>query len=777
MAASQSSAKGSSRVSQPTAASDPAERIAQLRREIERHNYLYYVEARPEISDREFDRLMAELIELERQHPELVTPDSPSQRVGGAPISGFRKVRHAVPMLSIDNTYSAAELRKFDADVRKALGPAAVVEYMAELKIDGVSLSLLYVQGKLEVAATRGDGEIGDDVTHNVKTIAAIPLRLRTDHPPRRIEVRGEVYMTRAELARINAEQVRQGLEPFKNARNLTAGTLKLLDPQLAAQRKMLFFAYATGLVEGVTLRSQQELFAVFRQWGLPVNPHARLCRTIEEVIAYCQEWATKRRELPYDIDGMVIKVNDFAQREVLGATSRAPRWAKAYKFEAEQAVSRIGAVEFSVGKFGELTPVALFDPPVELAGTTVSRASMHNAAWVEEKDVRIGDTVVIEKAGEIIPQVVEVLREQRTGAERPIVWPQKCPRCGGPVEREDSGTSYNYVCANTALCPAQLAKRIVAFARRTHMDIDGLGERVAEQLVDAGLVRSVTDLYRLRKEQVVKLERFADKSAENLIQAIAASKERGLARLLAALSIYSVGDSLAEELAAAFPSLEAIAAASEDELARVKGFGPKRASFVRQYFDSPEGRKILADLQTFGVRTTADARPAASRQASPLAGKTVVITGTLQAMDRASAEQAVRAAGGHPSSSVSRKTDFVVVGANPGSKRDKALELGIPLLSEEEFLRLLQAGSGAGAAPAAKASSRHENEIAPEEPAVKPDGPLPPPARSSSSPLSAEQTGSKEAPAKSPARRSSATKKPRSLRSSPPPSEPGLFS
>jgi len=777
MAASQSSAKGSSRVSQPTAASDPAERIAQLRREIERHNYLYYVEARPEISDREFDRLMAELIELERQHPELVTPDSPSQRVGGAPISGFRKVRHAVPMLSIDNTYSAAELRKFDADVRKALGPAAVVEYMVELKIDGVSLSLLYVEGKLEVAATRGDGEIGDDVTHNVKTIAAIPLRLRTDHPPRRIEVRGEVYMTRAELARINAEQVRQGLEPFKNARNLTAGTLKLLDPQLAAQRKMLFFAYATGLVEGVTLRSQQELFAVFRQWGLPVNPHARLCRTIEEVIAYCQEWATKRRELPYDIDGMVIKVNDFAQREVLGATSRAPRWAKAYKFEAEQAVSRIGAVEFSVGKFGELTPVALFDPPVELAGTTVSRASMHNAAWVEEKDVRIGDTVVIEKAGEIIPQVVEVLREQRTGAERPIVWPQKCPRCGGPVEREDSGTSYNYVCANTALCPAQLAKRIVAFARRTHMDIDGLGERVAEQLVDAGLVRSVTDLYRLRKEQVVKLERFADKSAENLIQAIAASKERGLARLLAALSIYSVGDSLAEELAAAFPSLEAIAAASEDELARVKGFGPKRASFVRQYFDSPEGRKILADLQTFGVRTTADARPAASRQASPLAGKTVVITGTLQAMDRASAEQAVRAAGGHPSSSVSRKTDFVVVGANPGSKRDKALELGIPLLSEEEFLRLLQAGSGAGAAPAAKASSRHENEIAPEEPAVKPDGPLPPPARSSSSPLSAEQTGSKEAPAKSSARRSSATKKPRSLRSSPPPSEPGLFS
>lgn len=782
MASLRSSTQASAQSSQAASISEVAERIAQLRREIERHNYLYYVEARPEISDREFDRLMAELIELERQHPELVTPDSPSQRVGGAPISGFRKVKHEVPMLSIDNTYSAAELRKFDADVRKALGPGTQVEYMAELKIDGVSLSLLYVQGKLEVAATRGDGETGDDVTHNVKTIAAIPLRLQTDSPPSRIEIRGEVYMTRAELARINAEQVRQGLEPFKNARNLTAGTLKLLDPQLAAQRKMLFFAYATGIVEGLTLRSQAELFTVFRQWGLPVNPHARLCRNIEEVIEYSQVWVTKRRELPYDTDGLVIKVNDFAQREVLGATSRAPRWAKAYKFEAEQAVSRIGGVEFSVGKFGELTPVALFDPPVELAGTTVSRASMHNAAWVDEKDVRIGDTVVIEKAGEIIPQVVEVLRQQRTGTERPIIWPEKCPRCGGPVEREDSGNSYNYVCANTALCPAQLAKRLVAFAQRTHMDIDGLGERVAEQLVDAGLVRSVTDLYRLRKEQVVKLERFADKSAENLIRAIAASKERGLARLLAALSIYSVGDSMAEELAAAFPSLEAIASASEDQLAQVKGFGPKRAGFIREYFDSPEGRKILADLQRFGIRTTAEVRPVARSHASPLAGKTVVITGTLRTMDRAAAERAVRAAGGHPSSSVSKKTDFVVVGDSPGSKRDKAVELGIPLLSEEEFLRLLQPVS----TPAVETSQSNNPASPPSRssptPAVEtsrsntPAGasnlsvPVPPTPPSTSPGIPPEKTS---AP---PARNPSAKKK-RSSSASPPPSEPDLFS
>lgn len=689
---------------------DVAERIAWLRREIDRHNYLYYVEARPEISDREFDRLMQELIELERQHPELASPDSPTQRVGGAPISGFRKVKHQIPMLSIDNTYKAAELRKFDADVRKALGPGAVVEYTAELKIDGVSLSLMYVEGVLQTAATRGDGEVGDDVTHNVRTIAAIPLRLRTETPPPRVEVRGEVYMTRAELARINAEQVRQGLEPFKNARNLTAGTLKLLDPRLAAQRKMLFFAWGCGVLEGIALHSQTELLDSLRRWGLPVNPHTQLCRSIEEVIEYCQRWDKKRRELPYDIDGVVVKVNNFKQRERLGATSRAPRWARAFKFEAEQAVSRLAKVEFSVGKFGELTPVAIFDPPVELAGTTVSRASMHNAAWIDEMDVRIGDTVVIEKAGEIIPQVVEVLKQERTGAERPIVWPSKCPRCGGPVERRDSGTSYNYYCANTALCPAQIAQRIVAFAQRTHMDIDGLGDRVAEQLVDAGLVRYVTDLYRLRKEQIVKLERFADKSAENLIQAIAASKQRGLARLLAALSIYSVGDSMAEELAATFPSLEAIAQASEEELAKVKGFGPKRAAFVRQYFDSEVGRKILADLQAFGVRTTADRPTAAPTGPLPLAGKTVVITGTLRHFDRAAAEAAVRAAGGHPASSVSKKTHFVVVGENPGSKRDKALELGIPLLTEDQFLQLLQQGSPPAAPPVPPTATAAEN-------------------------------------------------------------------
>jgi DNA ligase (NAD+) len=669
-----------------------AERVAWLRREIERHNYLYYVEAKPEISDRQYDRLLQELIELERQYPELASADSPSQRVGGAPISGFRKVTHTIPMLSIDNTYSEAELRKFDADVRKALGSRAQVEYTAELKIDGVSLSVLYVNGLLERAVTRGDGAVGDDVTHNVRTIAAIPLRLRTETPPPQVEVRGEVYMTRAELARINAEQVRQGQEPFKNARNLTAGTLKLLDPKLAAQRKMLFFAYGCGIVEGITIRTQMELFETFRNWGLPVNPHTQLCHTIDEVIVYCQRWDKQRRELPYDIDGVVVKVNDFAQRERLGSTSRAPRWVRAYKFEAEQAVSRIGAVEFSVGKFGELTPVAVFDPPVELAGTTVSRASMHNAAWIEQMDVRIYDTVVIEKAGEIIPQVVQVLKEERTGAEQPIVWPSKCPRCGGPVERREGDASYNYVCANVALCPAQLAQRLVAFAQRTHMDIEGLGERVAEQLVDAGLVRYVTDLYRLRKEQIVKLERFAEKSAENLIQAIEASKQRGLARLLAALSIYLVGDSMAEELAAVFPSLEAIAQASEEELAQVKGFGPKRARYVRQYFDSEVGRQILADLRAFGVRTITN-RPAAASitEPGPLAGKTVVITGTLQNFDRSAAEAAVRAAGGHPAGSVSKKTDFVVVGEKAGSKRDKAVELGVPLLTEEEFIRMLQ--------------------------------------------------------------------------------------
>lgn len=667
----------------------PAERAAELRQEIDHHNHLYYVDAAPVISDREFDKLLQELIDLEKQHPELLTPDSPTQRVGGAPIEGFAKVTHKVPMLSIENSYDEADLRKFDADVRKSAGPKATVEYVVELKIDGVSMSITYQDGWLTVGATRGSGDVGDDVTHNLKTIAAIPLKLNSLRPPKIFEARGEVYMTRTELVRINAEQTRNKQEAYKNARNLSAGTLKLLDPKECAKRKLNFFAYGAGALDGLVIKTQKELLDTLKAFGFPVNPHTKICSTMDEVIAYCKEWDTKRRELLYDTDGIVIKVNDFAQRERLGFTSKVPRWARAFKFEAEQATSKLGAVEFHIGKFGELTPVAQFDPPVQLAGTTVTFASMHNASWVAEKDVRIGDTVVVEKKGEIIPQVVDVIKTDRTGKEKVIKWPEKCPKCGGQVEKEDTGTSYNYVCMNTGVCPGQVAKRVEGFARRTRMDIEGLGREASIQLVDSGLVKSVTDIYRLTKEQLLELEGFAELKAQNLLDGIAASKNRGLARLLPALSIYTVGEAMGEVLVEEFPSLDAIIAATPEQLARVKGFGPKRAQFVYDFFHCPTGEKLVAELKELGIKTTHD-KKAAPVGGLPLAGKTVVVTGTLVNYDRISIEAKIKEAGGKTSGSVSKKTDYVLAGESAGSKLDKAKELGVKVITEAEFEKLV---------------------------------------------------------------------------------------
>lgn len=665
-------------------APSPADRAAELRQILDFHNHKYYVEAAPEISDREFDRLLKELTDLEAAHPELVTPDSPTQRVGGKPIEGFSKVTHRVPMMSIDNSYDAADLRKFDADVRKGAGSGEVA-YTVELKIDGVSISLVYEDGVLKTAATRGDGETGDDVTHNIKTIGGVPLRLHTKTPPKLIEVRGEIFMTRGELVRINAERVKNEEPPYANTRNLTAGTLKQLDPKECARRKLSLFAYGVGAFDGVAIGTQDELLKKLKEYGFPVNPHTQLCPTIDEVIAYCNEWDEKRHDLPYETDGMVVKVNEFAQRQRLGATSKVPRWAKAYKFEAEQAITRLGKVVFEIGKFGELTPVAEFDPPVPLAGTTVRRASMHNASWVEKKDVRLGDTVVVEKAGEIIPQVVSVVTDVRTGKEQPIRWPDKCPLCGGPVVKEESATSYGYICDNTGLCPAQLAKRIEGYARRDRMDIDGLGAEVSIQLVETELVKSVTDLYRLTEKQLLALEGFKQKKTQKLLAGIAASKDRGLARLLAALSIYGVGESMAEVLADGFPSLDAILAASKEELSKVKGFGPKRAENVYDYFHSPAGEKLVAELREHGLKLTHD-KKAPPAGGLPLAGKTLVVTGTLTKYDRGGIEAVIKEMGGKATGSVSKKTDYVIAGENAGSKLDKAKELGVPVLTEAEF-------------------------------------------------------------------------------------------
>jgi DNA ligase (NAD+) len=672
-------------VAKPT----PAERAAELRQQIDHHNQLYYVDNAPVISDRDFDRLLQELIDLEKKHAELLTPDSPTQRVGGMPIEGFAKVTHKIPMLSIENSYDEADLRKFDADVRKSAGPKALVEYVVELKIDGVSMSITYENGRLAIGATRGSGDIGDDVTHNLRTIAAIPLKLASPNPPKTFEARGEVFMNRAELVRINTEQAKNKQEAYKNARNLTAGTLKLLDPKECAKRKLNFFAYGTGAVDGLAIKSQKELFEALKTFGFPVNPHTKIFASMDEVIAYCKEWDTKRRELPYDTDGIVIKVNDFAQRERLGYTAKVPRWAKAFKFEAEQATTKLGGVDFFVGKFGELTPRARFDPPVQLAGTTVSFASMHNASWVDEKDVRIGDTVVVEKKGEIIPQVVDVIKTERTGKEKVVKWPEKCPKCGGTVEKEDTGTSYNYVCTNTGVCPGQVAKRIEVFASRTRMDIEGLGREASIQLVDSGLVKSIPDLYRLTKEQLLALEGFADLKAQNLLDGIAASKDRGLARLLSALSILMVGEAMAEVLVEEFPNLDAIVAAKPEELARVKGFGPKRAQFVYDFFHCPTGVKIVAELKELGLKTTHD-KKAVPAGGLPLAGKTVVVTGSLVNYDRITIETRIKDAGGKTTGSVSKKTDYVLAGDKAGSKLGKAKELGVKVITEEEFEKLV---------------------------------------------------------------------------------------
>jgi DNA ligase (NAD+) len=669
------------------------ERAAELRKLLDHYNFQYYVNAVSEVSDREFDRLLDELKSIENKYPELITPDSPTQRVGGQPISEFESVTHRLPMLSIDNTYSADELREFDNSLQRLLAKSTI-EYVVELKIDGVSMSLSYEDGLLTVGATRGDGERGDDVTHNIRTIAGIPLKLMGENPPTLFEVRGEVYMTRAELVRINREREAKGEKAYENPRNLTAGTLKLLDPRMCQQRKLSFFAYGVGDLNGISFTNHLQILAQLKAFGFPTNPHAHECKDIDAVIEYCNSWNTKRHDLLYDTDGMVVKVNDLKLREKLGSTSKSPRWVRAYKFEAEQAITKLGDVEFSVGKFGELTPVALFDPPVRLAGTTVGRASMHNASMVDKLDARIGDMVVVEKAGEIIPQVVKVVSESRTGSEKPLRFPTKCPICSADTVKEETDNSYGYSCTNLASCPAQVAGRIISFAKRERMDIEGLGEEMAAQLVEAELVRTLPDLYRLSEKQLLALERMGKKKAKNLLDGVEASKGRGLSRLLAGLSIYMVGESMAELLADAFPSLDEILSASQEQLASIKGFGPKRAESVYQFFHSPTGEKLVQEFRDLGLKLVQEKKAAPTGLNSTiLAGKTLVVTGTLSKYGRKEIEDLIKQLGGKATGSVSKNTSYLVAGEEAGSKLTKAQELGVPVLSEDEFEKLIGRG------------------------------------------------------------------------------------
>jgi DNA ligase (NAD+) len=666
-----------------------AQRAEELRRLIHHHNYKYYVEARPEISDREYDRLVKELEKLEETHPELITPDSPTQRVGGQPIEGFVTVEHRQPMLSIDNTYNALELREFDRRVRKLL-PGETITYVVELKIDGVAISLTYENGQFTVGATRGDGARGDDVTHNLRTIRELPLRLLTDDLPPLFEVRGEVYMTLEDLARLNRERTAKGLEPFANPRNSAAGSLKLLDPRLCAERHLRLFTYALGATEGVTVQTHLEALDLLRSYGFPVNPHIQECATIDEVIDYCNSWAHRRHQLLYETDGMVIKVSDFAQRDRLGATSKAPRWVVAFKYEAEQALTKVLKIEVQVGKTGILTPVAHLEP-VQLAGTTVSRASLHNADEIARKDIRIGDRVLVEKAGEIIPYVIRSEPGARTGREQVFHFPSQCPVCGAPVEREEGGAYYR--CMGPA-CPAQLKERLRFYAHRKAMDIEGLGTALIDQLVETELVHSIPDLYRLTLEPLVELDRMGKKSANNLLAGIQASKERGLCRLLTGLGIRHVGDHVAQLLAAEFGNIDGVTNASVERLAQIEGVGPERAESIYRFFQSAAGRKTIEELRSLGLKLTEERclAPTAAGD-NQVAGKTFVVTGTLSRYSREEIETLIQKHGGKATASVSKKTDYVIAGEKAGSKLDKARQLGVRVLSEEDFERLIGGG------------------------------------------------------------------------------------
>jgi len=664
---------------------DIKKKIEELRKIINRHNKKYYVDNRPEISDREYDTLLDELKKLEQLHPELITPDSPTQRVGGEVIKEFKTVEHRVPMLSMDNTYSPDEIMDFDKRVKKNL-EISKLDYIVELKIDGVSISLLYENGKFVRGATRGDGFKGDDVTLNLKTIKSLPFNLNVKKGlaiPEMFEARGEVYMSAKTFLEINEEKEANGEEVFANPRNAAAGSLKLLDSSIVAKRHLDMWIYGIGYIRGSQFETQHEALDFLKQASFRVNPNIKKCHSIQEVIEHCDEWQEKRRGLDYEIDGMVIKVDSFSYQKALGQTSKSPRWMIAYKFPAERKETILEDIIVQVGRTGTLTPVAVLKP-IELSGSTVSRASLHNEDEIARKDVRIDDHVLIEKAGEIIPQIVEVMKKKRKGSEKKFSMPKKCPVCGSVVKRLQNEVALR--CENLS-CPAQLKERILHFASREAMDIEGMGDAIVAQLVDKQMVRDYGDIYSLKHEQLAGLERMADKSATNLMESIEKSRLSTLNRLIYGLGIRHVGVRSAWILASRFKSMDKLMDATIEDLQEINEIGPVVAESIFNFFRTSENKKVIEKLRRYAINMK---EKDIGIKSSVLEGKTFVVTGALEGFSRHQIEELIRRGGGNAASSVSKNTDYLVAGKDPGSKFDKAKRLGIKIIDESEFKQLI---------------------------------------------------------------------------------------
>ncbi len=658
-------------------------RIEELRKLIRHHDYLYYVLNKPEISDAEYDKLMRELQQLEEMYPEFITPDSPTQRVGAPPAEEFKTVAHLKPMLSLDNAFNEEEMRRFDERIKRELGKENVI-YTAEPKLDGLSVELVYENGVFVRGSTRGDGYNGEDVTENLKTIRAVPLRLREGKYgiPRLLAVRGEVIMHIHDFEELNKKLIERGEEPLANPRNAAAGSLRRLDPKETAERPLDIFFYEIMVVEGLKINTQWEALEHLREWGLKTNPLVKRCKNIDEVIEYYNEMKEKREQLSYEIDGIVVKVDNLEDQEKLGIKARSPRWAIAYKFPPREKITQVMDIIVQVGRTGTLTPVALLKP-VDVSGVTVSRATLHNFDYIREKDVRIGDWVKVIRAGDVIPEVVEVIKEKRTGKEKVFQMPDKCPVCGSHVVREGA----YYRCTGGLSCPAQLKRSIAHYASKGAMDIEGLGPKIVDLLVDKGLVKRISDLYKLTIPDLLRLPGFALKSAKNLIESIEKSKERSLDRFIYALGIPNVGEHMAKVLAERFKTLDNLMNAREIELLAVPEVGPETAKSIVDFFREPRNREEIQRLKELGVKATFEKM---EKKEGILKGKVFVFTGALKSFTREEAKRIVEELGGRAVSSVSRNVDYVVVGENPGSKYERAKQLGLKIINEEEFKKLI---------------------------------------------------------------------------------------